>query len=168
MAKGYDSPKVNLYVGDGFAFMEKHKNEFDVILSDTSDPVGPAERLFSEEYYKLVHAALKDDGILAVQGECMFLHAKLIRSLLDFCKGLFAKAAYATSYTPCYPCGQLGYVVASKNQATDLRNPAIVFSEEEKEKIGLRYYDEEIHRNAFVLPRSIKKILVDDKPKHEE
>ena len=46
----------------------------------------------------------------------MFLHAKLIRNLLDFCNGLFAKAAYATSYVPTYPCGQIGYVLASKNK----------------------------------------------------
>jgi len=46
----------------------------------------------------------------------MFLHSKLIRNLLDFCNGLFAKAAYATSYVPTYPCGQIGYVLASKNQ----------------------------------------------------
>ena len=40
MAQGFDSPKMNLHIGDGFAFMEKHKNEFDVVISDTSDPVG--------------------------------------------------------------------------------------------------------------------------------
>ena len=40
MSKGFDSPKVNLHIGDGFAFMEKHKNEFDIVISDTSDPVG--------------------------------------------------------------------------------------------------------------------------------
>jgi len=166
MASGFDSPKMNLNIGDGFAFMEKHQNEFDVVISDTSDPVGPAERLFSENYYKLVHAALKEDGILSVQGECMFLHANLIRNLLDFCNGLFAKAAYATSYVPTYPCGQIGYVLASKNAHTNFKTPAIVFNEEEKESIGFRYYDEEIHENAFVLPRAFKKILAGTN--HEE
>jgi len=39
-ACGFDSPKLNLHVGDGFAFMEQHKNQFDVVISDTSDPVG--------------------------------------------------------------------------------------------------------------------------------
>jgi len=159
MAKGFSHPKMNLHVGDGFAFMEKHKNEFDVIISDTSDPVGPAERLFSQEYYNLMHATLKDDGILAVQGESMFIHLKLIRGLLDFCNSLYAKAAYATGYVPSYPCGQIGYLLASKNQNTNFQEPTITFTEEEKEKMELKYYDEEIHKTSFILPRNVKKTL---------
>jgi len=159
MACGFDSPKMNLHVGDGFAFMEQHKEEFDVIISDTSDPVGPAERLFSTEYYKLMHATLKADGLLAVQGECMFLHRKLISGLLDFCNGLYGKAAYATSYVPTYPCGQIGYLLASKDTTTDFAKPVRIFTEEEKEDMKLRYYDEEMHTNAFVLPREVKKSL---------
>ena len=40
MAKGFDSPKLDLHVGDGFKFMEEHSNEFDVIVTDSSDPIG--------------------------------------------------------------------------------------------------------------------------------
>lgn len=159
MACGFDHPKVNLNVGDGFEFMKQHQNEFDVVISDTSDPVGPAERLFSSDYYKLVHSALKDDGILSVQGECMFVHLPLIQNLLQFCNDLFAKAAYATGYVPTYPCGQIGFLLASKNKATDFKSPSIVFTEEEKNEMNLRYYDEDIHRCSFVLPRHVKKVL---------
>ena len=159
MACRFDDPKMNLHIGDGFRFMEEHKDEFDVIISDTSDPVGPAERLFSSEYYKLMHSALRDDGLLAVQGECMFLHHKLIRGMLDFCNGLYAKSAYATSYVPSYPCGQIGYLLASKDKTTDFVNPVKIFTEEEKTEMKLRYYDEDVHTNAFVLPREIKKSL---------
>jgi len=159
MASAFDHPKMNLHIGDGFSFMEKHENKFDVIISDTSDPVGPAERLFSTEYYQLMHSALKEGGLFSVQGECMFLHSKLIRGLLEFCNVLYAKSDYATSYVPSYPCGQIGYVLASKSQETDFRNPITVFTEEEKEKMKLRYYDEDIHRTAFVLPREVKKSL---------
>jgi len=159
MACGFEDPKMTLHIGDGFSFMEKHTNSFDVIISDTSDPVGPAERLFSTEYYKLMHNALKENGVLAVQGECMFLHDQLISGLMDFCNGLYAKSAYATGYVPTYPCGQIGYLLASKNPATDFKEPVTVFSEEEKDKMKLRYYDEDIHRTAFVLPRKVKKAL---------
>lgn len=159
MGCGFDDPKMNLYVGDGFAFMEAHKDQFDVIISDTSDPVGPAERLFSTEYYELMYNTLKENGILAVQGESMFIHQKLIRELLDFCNGLYAKAAYATGYVPSYPCGQIGYLIASKNPNTQFGVPTRIFSEEEKEKMKLKYYDEDIHKSAFVLPRSVKKAL---------
>merc|ERR1711928_333543 len=100
----HPNPKDVLIIGggDGGVAREvvKHPNSFDVIISDTSDPVGPAERLFSTEYYKLMHNALRDGGLLAVQGECMFLHEKLIGGLMEFCNGLYAKSAYATGYVP--------------------------------------------------------------------
>ena len=40
MARGFDDEKVNLFIGDGFEFMRNHKNEFDVIITDSSDPEG--------------------------------------------------------------------------------------------------------------------------------
>jgi spermidine synthase len=46
MAKGFDHPKLNLYIGDGFEFMNNHKNEFDVIITDSSDPEGKREKSF--------------------------------------------------------------------------------------------------------------------------
>ena len=40
MAKGYSSPKLTQYIGDGFEYMRQHENEFDVVITDSSDPVG--------------------------------------------------------------------------------------------------------------------------------
>ena len=68
MSSGFSSPKLTLHVGDGFEFMKKHQGEFDVIITDSSDPVGPAESLFQKEYYNLMKSALKDDGVLCAQG----------------------------------------------------------------------------------------------------
>lgn len=62
MAKGFDSPKVQLNIGDGFEYMRNHKNEFDVIITDSSDPIGPAVNLFTESYYELLKNALKPAG----------------------------------------------------------------------------------------------------------
>jgi len=161
-SSGFQSRKLHLHIGDGFEFMEKHQNEFDVIISDTSDPVGPAERLFSEEYYRLVHGALKEDGVFAAQGESMWLHLPLIRDLLKFSNELFEKAAYASGYVPSYPCGQIGYLIASRDKKTSFERAERVFTEAEMSAMELRYYDEDVHRAAFVLPRSVKKALAID------
>ncbi|XP_065655200.1 spermidine synthase isoform X2 [Hydra vulgaris] len=166
MACSFDHPKMNLFIGDGFEYMKNHKNEFDIIISDISDPVGPAERLFSVEFYQLVHSALKEDGILSAQGESMFIHMELIKNLMEFCNNLFEKASYASTYVPTYPCGQIGFLLASKNKNTDFENPLTVFTEEEKESMKLRYYDEHLHKNAFVLPRFVKKELEKSKRLH--
>lgn len=71
MAAGYDHPKVKVHVGDGFKFLNDYKNTFDVIITDSSDPEGPAESLFQKPYFQLLHDALRDGGVITTQG-CTF------------------------------------------------------------------------------------------------
>ena len=47
MSSGFSSPKLTLHIGDGFDFMAKHKSEFDVIITDSSDPVGQSAAMLS-------------------------------------------------------------------------------------------------------------------------
>ena len=92
MAKGFDSEKLELYIGDGFEFLKNHRNEFDVIITDSSDPEGiftlalssithilklfnfegPAQSLFQESYYDLLKNALRPNGIICCQGFILF------------------------------------------------------------------------------------------------
>lgn len=68
MAAGYSHPKVKVHVGDGFKFLDDYKNEFDVIITDSSDPEGPAESLFQKPYFQLLHGALREGGVITTQG----------------------------------------------------------------------------------------------------
>lgn len=72
MAKGYENPKVKVHIGDGFKFLDDYKNEFDVIITDSSDPEGPAESLFQKPYFQLLHGALREGGVITTQG-CTFI-----------------------------------------------------------------------------------------------
>ncbi|KXH41732.1 spermidine synthase [Colletotrichum simmondsii] len=71
MAVGFDHPKSKTHVGDGFKFLEEYKNTFDVIITDSSDPEGPAESLFQKPYFQLLHDALREGGVITTQG-CTF------------------------------------------------------------------------------------------------
>jgi spermidine synthase len=71
MAAGYKHPKVKVHVGDGFKFLDDYKNTFDVIITDSSDPDGPAESLFQKPYFQLMHDALREGGVITTQG-CRF------------------------------------------------------------------------------------------------
>ena len=71
MAISYQHPKVKVHVGDGFKFLDDYKNEFDVIITDSSDPEGPAESLFQKPYFELLFGALKEGGVITTQG-CTF------------------------------------------------------------------------------------------------
>lgn len=68
MSIGFQHPNVQTHVGDGFKFLADRKNEFDIIITDSSDPVGPAESLFQKPYFQLIYEALKDGGVMTTQG----------------------------------------------------------------------------------------------------
>ena len=68
MSLGFQHPAVTTHVGDGFAFLKECENEFDVIITDSSDPEGPAEGLFQKPYFELLHRALTDKGVITTQG----------------------------------------------------------------------------------------------------
>ena len=79
MSIGFQHPNVKVHIGDGFKFLHDRKNEFDVIITDSSDPEGPAESLFQKPYFELLRDALRDGGVVTTQGcsspfLCLFAH----------------------------------------------------------------------------------------------
>jgi spermidine synthase len=68
MSVGFEHPNVKVHVEDGFKFLDDRKNEFDVIITDSSDPEGPAQALFEKPYFQLLYDALRDGGVITTQG----------------------------------------------------------------------------------------------------
>ncbi|KMZ04618.1 spermidine synthase isoform X1 [Drosophila simulans] len=155
MACGFANEKLKLTIGDGFDYMKKHKNEFDVIITDSSDPIGPAVSLFQESYYELMKHALKEDGIVCSQGGSFWLDLDYIKKTMSGCKEHFAKVAYAVTSVPSYPCGHIGFVMGSLNKNQDFATPKL--GKSEIDAIDLRYYSSEVHSAAFALPRWVQK-----------
>ncbi|XP_039491231.1 spermidine synthase isoform X1 [Drosophila santomea] len=155
MACGFANEKLKLTIGDGFDYMKKHKNEFDVIITDSSDPIGPAVSLFQESYYELMKHALKDDGIVCSQGGSFWLDLDYIKKTMSGCKEHFAKVAYAVTSVPSYPCGHIGFVMGSLNKDQDFATPKL--GKSEIDALDLRYYSSEVHSAAFALPRWVQK-----------
>ncbi|KAL1501620.1 hypothetical protein ABEB36_006917 [Hypothenemus hampei] len=152
MAKGFDSKKLTLVVGDGFEFMKKHLKEFDVIITDSSDPVGPAVNLFTESYFELLKNALKPNGIVCSQAGTPWTDLKQVQATIGNCKKHFPSVKYAVTSVPTYPNGQIGYLVASLSSTMDLTKPNLQFNPKELKDMGLRYYNSPIHEASFVLP----------------
>ncbi|KAL5286558.1 SRM family protein [Megaselia abdita] len=159
MACGFENKKVKLTIGDGFEYMKNHKNEFDVIITDSSDPVGPAVSLFQESYYELMKNALRPGGIVCSQGGTYWTDLEYIKKTLNGCKNHFAKSAFALTSVPSYPCGHIGFVIGSLDENANLKEPAIKFTTGEIDNLNLRYYSTDVHRGAFALPRYVEKFL---------
>lgn len=157
MACGFDNEKLKLTIGDGFEYMKNHKKQFDVIITDSSDPVGPAASLFQESYYGLLKEALRDGGVVCSQGGSFWLDSDYVKKTMTGCALHFPKVAYAVTSVPSYPCGHIGFVIASLDGSRQLEEPVKKFENAEIDSLNLKYYSSKIHRAAFTLPRWIEK-----------
>lgn len=156
MAHVYEDKRVTVYIGDGFEFLKNHRESYDVIITDSSDPVGPAHTLFEKPYFQLLHDALRDGGAISTQGECLWLHLPLIKELNTFTKTLFPVVEYAFTTIPTYPSGQIGFVLCSKDPQRNMRYPV-------RGVPGCKYWSQDVHQAAFTLPEFGRAKLADDK-----
>eukprot|EP00295_Goniomonas_pacifica_P045526 CAMPEP_0175901724 /NCGR_PEP_ID=MMETSP0108-20121206/3015_1 /TAXON_ID=195067 ORGANISM="Goniomonas pacifica, Strain CCMP1869" /NCGR_SAMPLE_ID=MMETSP0108 /ASSEMBLY_ACC=CAM_ASM_000204 /LENGTH=271 /DNA_ID=CAMNT_0017223327 /DNA_START=14 /DNA_END=829 /DNA_ORIENTATION=+ len=150
LSVGFSDPRVTMHIGDGLAFLREKKEEYDVIITDSSDPVGPADSLFGPDFYTAVFQALKPDGVACSQGENLWLHLDMIAEMKQMCSGIFPLVEYAYVTIPTYPSGQIGFMLCSKN-GTSLKNPAR--EPDATFAAALRYYEPAVHRASFVLPK---------------
>ncbi len=154
---GYDSEKVELIIGDGIKFVENKKNAYDIIIIDSTDPFGPAEGLFSGEFYSNVKSALREDGLVVAQAENPYYDVKwMMRSVNNMRKAFGSNVECYLAYIPTYPSGMWNFAVGYKNMA-----PSGMFDKQRYEKIKLefRYYNEKIHKACFALPEFVKDML---------
>ncbi|KAE8391019.1 spermidine synthase [Aspergillus alliaceus] len=158
MSIGFQHPNVKVHVGDGFEFLKQRQNEFDVIITDSSDPEGPAESLFQKPYFELLRDALREGGVITTQAENQWLHLSLITDLKKACSEVFPVAEYAYTTIPTYPSGQIGFMVCCKDPNRNVREPVRTWTREEEDR-HCRYYNQDIHRASFVLPNFARKAL---------
>jgi spermidine synthase len=87
-------PKLTVKIGDGIGFMAEAEDYYDVIIVDCSDPIGPGEGLFTEEFYKNTLKALKADGLFVQQTESPMLHQPLVEKVFGTLIAIFQLRAY--------------------------------------------------------------------------
>lgn len=155
LACGFDDPRVKIHIEDGNKFVKGQIEKYDVIIVDSSDPIGPAEALFEKPFYKALKSALRQDGIIATQGESVFMHKDCVTRLAGITKSLFREHAYANILVPTYPGGHIGVNMGSLGP--DPRKPNREISKELQEQ--LKYYSPETHKASFVLPYFAEKMI---------
>jgi spermidine synthase len=147
-ACGFDDPRIHVTIEDGGKFIKDRQSRYDVIIVDSSDPIGPGEALFEKPFYQDLKRALKQNGIIATQGESFFLHKEYVIRLAKITKSLFPVHAYAYILVPTYPGGNIGVCLGSLGQ--DVKMPSRSVSTTVQNQ--LKYYSPEIHKAAFTLP----------------
>jgi len=135
------NPRVKLHVDDGIAYIKAHQGEFDIILVDSTDPIGPAEGLFEEDFYRTVSAALKDDGIMVAQSESPFYHAEIQKNMYGNLRSVFPIVEMYQAFIPTYPSGLWSFAFASKKY-----HPVRDFDRKraQNREFDTRYYNEDV------------------------
>ena len=140
--------------------MEENQDSFDVIITDSSDPIGPASVLFETPFYNAMHRSLRDGGIVCTQGECMWLHVNLIKPLVNSISGTFTTVEYAYTAIPTYPSGQIGFIIATKGRGSCKKPTRQPTDDMQK---GLQYYTSELHEASFILPAFARRAILGEK-----
>ncbi|WP_067929559.1 polyamine aminopropyltransferase [Alicyclobacillus shizuokensis] len=150
IAKGLSDARVDVQVTDGIRYVEEHPDEFDVILVDSTDPVGPAVGLFAKEFFQAVHRALRADGLFVAQTESPFTHQDLIRQVFRDVSSVFAQTHLYLAYVPTYPTGMWSFTLGSKEYNPIAPQPARV--------TDCKYYSPQVHQAAFALPPFVEEL----------
>ncbi|ERF72747.1 Spermidine synthase [Endocarpon pusillum Z07020] len=155
---GFQHPKVSVHHADGMEFLRNCKNEFDVIISDGTDPEGLAKGFFENSYFELLNNALREGGIVITHTEDQWLRLPMLTQSRKLCIEIFPSVEYGYTTIPTYPCGQIGFLICCKEENRNLKEPVRSWDEETEERL-CRYYNKAIHSAAFALPVFIRKAL---------
>ena len=157
-ASRLDDKRVNLYFEDGLKFVKTKKNEYDLIIVDSTDPIGPGVELFTLEFYENCLNALVDDGILVNQHESPYYpeDAETMQRTHKKIESVFPIATVYQAHIPTYGSGHWLFGFASKkfNPVTDLNE--VLWN---SLRLETNYYNTDLHIGSFYIPNYVKRLL---------
>ncbi len=150
--QAFDDPRTQVVIADGVDYVARCEEPYDLIITDSTDPIGPGEVLFTEQYYAACKRCLTPGGILVTQNGVPFLQAEELRGTMSILRKLFADASCYLATVPTYAGGPMAFGWASDN--ADLRETSkdMLVQRFATAKIATRYYNPAVHLGAFALP----------------
>lgn len=145
-------PRAELAIADGFDFIQKTTERFEVIIVDSSDPVGPSAILHARDFYRKLKKILKPNGLIVAQAGSQLLHLREHRQKAAFLRPMFRFARFYSAPVPTYPVGTWCYTLLS-----DRVDPLAVKKLRLPE--GLKYFNAEVFRASFAQPVFFKQAL---------
>jgi spermidine synthase len=158
----FEDSRTELHHADARAYLEKSKDKYDIIIIDLPDPIeeGPAYRLFTREFYRMVCDRLTENGLIAVQaGSASPTELLNLTAVYNTLKSVFSIVVTCATYVPCFG-GPWGFCIASRQLDPSRLSPAEVDKRIAARSLaGLRLYDGLTHRGMFSLPRYVRDAL---------
>lgn len=144
----FSDPRVQVTIAPGERFLPEHEGEFDVIIVDSTDPIGPGSALFQENFFRACRRALRPGGILALQAGSPWLYPEELRQVVHLLRDLFPKVLPYLGFMPLYPSGLWSYVLAAE-EPPDFQIISQRFAER---GLSTRYFSPAVFQAATVLP----------------
>lgn len=151
-----DDERVEIRVEDGIAHVRENRGTYDVILIDSTEPVGAAVGLFSPEFYRDVYDALTEEGIMVAQTESPFFNQDLIRKSFAGIKASFPLTRLYLASIPTYPSGLWSFTLGSK------RHDPLAVDTSKVPPLVTKYYTPQLHKAAFQLPRFVQELVQEE------
>ncbi len=159
----YNDARLNLVIDDGFNFVNtfaaSDNEKFDVIISDSTDPIGPGEVLFSDDFYRLAKACLKSDGIMVTQNGVPFFQADEVQNTQTRMGALYRDMRFYCAPIPTYYGGFMTFAWGTDNTSASAPDAADLNHRFEALALETRYYNPAIHTASFALPQYIHKAI---------
>jgi spermidine synthase len=154
-AGAFDNPRANIVISDGIDFVRQTAQRFDVIISDSTDPIGPGEVLFTDEFYRHCANILNPGGIMVTQNGVAFLQLDEVTTTHLRMRQRFADQSFYCAAVPTYYGGIMTFAWGSQDRRLREVSLATLKRRFEQSAIATRYYTPDLHRASFALPRYI-------------
>lgn len=154
--RAFDDRRTRLVIADGARFVAETNERFDVIIVDSTDPVGPGEVLFTESFYRHCRRCLTANGILVNQNGVPFLQGDEVTMSYRRRKKSFTDTGFYVAAIPSYYGGLMALGWASNNPRARAMPVATLRKRASAARLKTRYYTPEIHAAAFALPQFIR------------
>lgn len=155
----FDDPRTNLVFDDGAAFARNPDDLYDVMIIDSTDPIGPGEVLFQDTFYANTRNCLQSDGVLVTQNGVPFLQADELHNSLTHLKQFFTDVSCYLATIPTYVGGPMAFGWASNCNTHRSVDAATLAERYTESGIQTRYYTPDIHKAAFALPPYISDLI---------
>ncbi len=154
----FDDPRLEVVIADGADYMKAEGEAFDVVIVDSTDPIGPGVTLFTDTFYGHARNRMKPGGIIVTQNGVPFLQGGELTGTLRAFGALFEDATCYLTQVPTYVCGPMAMGWGSDGDARHVELPTLErrFAEAGFET---RFYTPEVHKAAFALPVYVQKLF---------
>ncbi|WP_217473709.1 polyamine aminopropyltransferase [Stutzerimonas stutzeri] len=151
----FNDPRLNLVIDDGMRFVATTEEKFDVIISDSTDPIGPGEVLFSENFYQACRRCLNEGGILVTQNGTPFMQLSEVQTTAKRMTGLFPDWHFYQAAVPTYIGGAMTFAWGACDSDSRKLSLETLHQRFNGSGIVTRYYNPHIHLGAFALPQYV-------------